>query len=370
MPKDQVSCENHIPLASPRCAPGGFSLLGLRDDLYYRVMVYGEPRSRGTARYRKPPLTHEELVGRMRGHGIGIDDEAKALRYLGEIGYYRLSPYVIPFRVLRSSEKVKPGTTFDDILRLYVFDRHLRLLVLDGIERIEVAVRANLTDVMATSTGDSHWYTQLNHFRNQGAQSELLSQLTHRCEAQLRRPAEEPGDDVTYPGALEHYLTHYGQPVLPPSWLMVEMLTIGQLQHMISNLKMRSMRTRIARGLGLNDELLQSWLRAYVRVRNVCAHHGRLWNVGLGVAAKLPKTGGTPWLTDRSSVEKDPLRRRLYPVLVSIQSTLHTINPHSSWGSRLIQLMAEYPEVPLSGLGMFPGWEEDEFWVTSGVAGL
>lgn len=298
----------------------------------------------------------------MYSRGIQISDHDRTVRYLGEIGYYRLSPYVIPFREERDHDRVRPGTTFDDVLELYVFDRHLRLLVLDGIERIEVAVRANLTDVMAASTGDPHWYTQLRHFSNRDPQRGLLEELEQQCDRQLRAPAEDPGDDVTYPGALEHYLTHYGTPRLPPSWLMVEMLTLGQLQRMISNLKSRAARTDIASGLGINEKLLISWLRAYVRVRNICAHHGRLWNVGLGVAAKLPREGAVPWLADPAVVEGDPARRRLYPVLISVQSVLCTINPHSSWSSRLVSLMAEYPHVPLQALGMSPGWELDEFW--------
>ncbi len=164
--------------------------------------------------------------------------------------------------------------------------------------------------------------------------------------------------------ALEHYLTTYGSPDLPPSWLMVETLTIGQLDAVIRNLAQKRDRTAIARSLGINDVLLESWLRTYVRVRNICAHHGRLWNVGLGVYPAIPTSRKVHWLSDTESM--DAVRRqRLYPVLTSLQSILSTISPNSSWSARLRHLLARHPNVPLRAMGIPGDWLLDPFWRAS-----
>lgn len=319
-------------------------------------------RARGSDVYAKPALTHEQLVERMRSRGLVVADQDRALRYLRQIGYYRLSPYMIPFQQGRGDHTFQPGTSFDDVLGLYVFDRQLRLLVLDGLERIEVAVRANVTDTMS-AVGGPHWYLDPTWFKSLSDHQRLIDDVRTECRDKLNRPAEDAGDQVVFPSALEHYLTRYGQPELPPSWVMTEMLTIGQLSHLVGNIDQRSYRTEIARGLGINDPLLISWLRTYNRVRNICAHHGRLWNVGLGVYPALPITQAVPWLADRDAIARYPDRaKRLYPVLTSIQAILLTVAPHSSWAQRLIDLIEAHPDLPLRGMGLFPAWSEDPFW--------
>ncbi|WP_036878001.1 Abi family protein, partial [Prauserella rugosa] len=110
-------------------------------------------RARGSLRYEKPPLTVDALLTLLSERGLHFPDPDKAGRYLRHIGYYRLSPYTIPFqqRDRWPAHIFREGTTFEDVLDLYVFDRALRLLVTDALERVEVAVRAALTDHMSTA---------------------------------------------------------------------------------------------------------------------------------------------------------------------------------------------------------------------------
>lgn len=319
------------------------------------------PRARGTGRYDKPALALDQLVDRLADRGLGIPDRDRATRYLRHLGYYRLSPYTIPFQVPGTDHQFKPGVEFDNVLDLYVFDRSLRLLVLDAVERIEVAIRSALTDHMSLNYGDPHWYADAQYFRDRRRHQRFLEDVQKACDDQLNRAAEHPGDGIVFRSALEHYLTTYGEPELPPSWLMVEMLTIGQLDHLVRNLKVRADKTAIARTLGLNAVLMESWLRTYVRVRNICAHHGRLWNVGLGVYPALPSSAAIAWLADPSAVTARRAKQ-LYPVLVSLQSVLDTISPHSSWAQRLSDLMTDHPHLPLRGIGMPDDWRLDPFW--------
>lgn len=120
-------------------------------------------RPRGSLLFEKPPLGLDELVDRLVDRGLTVPDRDRARRYLRHIGYYRLSPYTIPFQRGGPDHLFRAGTGFDDVVDLYVFDRALRLLVMDALERVEVAVRAALTDHMSTTYGDSHWYINASH---------------------------------------------------------------------------------------------------------------------------------------------------------------------------------------------------------------
>lgn len=322
------------------------------------------PRPRGVLRYDKPALSLHALVERLSERGLEIPDPERATRYLRHIGYFRLSTYTIPFQQGQPDHLFRDGAAFDDVLDIYVLDRALRLLVMDALERVEVAVRAALTDHMSTTHEDPHWYVDVRHFQNGGKHAGLLKMIRETSEARLLGVPEQVGKEdvgVVYRSALEHYLLTYGEPELPPSWLMVETLTLGQLNNVIDNLKLRADRSAVAARLGLNEPILMSWLRTYVRVRNICAHHGRLWNVGIGVYPAIPTSAGISWLKGEGAL---PARseKRLYPVLVSLQSVLEVVSPRSTWARRLHELVSTRPPMNLAGMGIPADWAEDEFW--------
>lgn len=345
----------YIPHASPRCALGRFSAWAKEG---FQCLP---SRPRGTRSYDKPPLSLDALVSRLVGRGMDIPDPDRARRYLRHIGYYRLSPYTIPFQQGRPDHLLREGTAFDDVLDLYVFNRALRLLVMDALERVEVAVRAALTDHMSTTYADPHWYLDAKHFRSSDRHAGLLKIVRSTCDERLRGKPDVGEGSLVHRSALEHYLTTYGSPDLPPSWIMVETLTIGQLTNTYRNLGSRTDRTSVANSVGLTTTVLESWIQTYVRVRNICAHHGRLWNVGLGFYPVIPTSPSVPWLKGDHAL---PARstKRLYPVLVSLQAVVDSVSPHSGWAQRLHKLLSTRPLQNLHGMGVPEGWRNDEFW--------
>ena len=114
-------------------------------------------------------------------------------------GYYRLSPYTIPFQTDRTTHSFSPGTTFDDILYIYVFDRQLRLLTTDALERVEVAVRAAVSNTMSTQgEGGAFWYRNLSSYQSRKDHSatvehiEHLTELGRQCAPSTRREQTAP----------------------------------------------------------------------------------------------------------------------------------------------------------------------------------
>lgn len=326
-----------------------------------------QQRERGARVFEKPARTADELVDQLDQRGLVIPDRDRAKRYVRQLGYFRLSPYTIPFQELpRTNEHLfKPEVEFDHVLDLYVFDRQLRLLVMDALGRIEVAVRAAISDHMAITHEDPHWYTNAEHFRTADRHRKFIELIEKEVRDQRSRDAEQDGSEetagVVFRSALEHYVVTYGEPELPPSWLTVELLTIGQLDGLYSNLKRLKDMDIIAKSLGLSEPILRSWLKTYVRVRNVCAHHGRLWNVGLGVYPKIPTSRDISWLQGGDALPRSS-EKRLYPVLVSLQVVLNVISPRSSWASRLHALLSSRPAMNLRGMGIPEDWASDPFW--------
>lgn len=224
--------------------------------------------------YQKPPLVISDQIEKLKQRGLFPDGltEAECQRvsaYLSTIGFYRLSAYFIPFEDKTNTEiqhAFLPGTTFDQILSLYVFDRQLRLLILEALERIEVAVRTGWTNALTTSTCDSHAYMKPEHFKN-----------PHEHLKHLNRLASEVQDSKeTF---VTSYRKKYAEPFLPPTWAVVETLSFGGLSLWYSNTRDNHVKKQVSDRFGIPTvELMDGVLEALTVLRNVCAHHARCWN--------------------------------------------------------------------------------------------
>jgi abortive infection bacteriophage resistance protein len=330
-------------------------------------------------RFEKPALSLDEQLGQLAERGLSIVDSSRARRYLARIGYYRLSPYMIPFQLEGGGHQFRAGTEFDSVLRLYIFDRQLRLLVMDALERFEVALRATLSNHMALKEHDPFWYLQPSSFDVRYDHGRLVQSLKKDMDDEKTRMTRDlaklanrsPRDPAKAIAAaqkqsfIRHYLSTYTEPELPPSWMMIEMLSFGDLMYMYRNLAERDDRKEIARQLGVTDELLSSWLGTFQYTRNLCAHHGRLWNRQFGTSPSIPRSPEVAWLSQANTFQGSGSYRRfrVYPVLVALQTILKTISPNSSWATRLFDLLSEFDSVPLNPMGFPPGWDKDEFWV-------
>lgn len=336
--------------------------------------------------YTKPACPTVSLLEQWQSRGMHIPNMQRAERYLTQIGYYRLSAYTIPFQQASTETHCfKLGVCFDDILSLYVFDRELRLLVLDALERIEIAVRANICNHMSITYADPFWYTTHRHFKQEYQHSRLVSTIQTQLNDEARRMERDESfiasskhlshdqkqkrlDQVRKANFVRHYISKYTQNNLPPCWMMVEMLTWGDLSFLYDGLLSSADQKAIAQGLGTHAELLISWIKALNDIRNICAHHGRLWNKEFGRSVKIPKSNNhlnsKKWLM-KPVVLTDPhirFEKRLYPAIVVIQSLLYTICPYTSWPARLHSLLHKYPDLHLASMGIPPNWYEDPFW--------
>lgn len=115
-------------------------------------------------KYEKHPIDTREQVLRLKERGLIIQDELLAEQYLHNISYYRLRAYTYPFQMNEEGKEhifIQDNISFDDIIKLYCFDRRLRTLLFNVIEKIEVAMRTRIALTYSVDTGDGFWF--LNH---------------------------------------------------------------------------------------------------------------------------------------------------------------------------------------------------------------
>lgn len=296
-------------------------------------------------KYQKPPLSIEGQIKLLSERGLIISDKEKASHYLSNISYYRLRAYTYPFQDNRNlNHPFHKGVTFDNILDLYIFDRELRLLVFDAIERIEIALRTQIVHQFSLGYG-SHWheapslYNNINHFVRD----------MYTLQKEVGRSSEV---------FIKHYRKKYKNPLNPPVWMCLEVASMGLLSKIYENLKMNSEKKEIARHFGLaHPFVLESWMHSLSNVRNICAHHGRLWNRRLVKAPKLPKRTLNTWLGSQPADAQ-----KSYTVLSCILYIMNIISPGHEWKTRLKQLLGESPSVSLTEMGFPENWIEEKLW--------
>lgn len=313
--------------------------------------------------YNKPPLTYTEQVELLISRGLLVSDKKRAERHLSNISYYRLSAYMRTYKQIANGgilDDFIPGTTWDMVYNLYVFDRKLRLLVFDAIERLEVAIRTQIIYQLSHKYG-SHWQDDKNIFNS----PETITlrdgrKVVKDVYVDIQRHIKEQLNNNKAEEFIQHYCRKYDSPENPPSWMSVEVMYFNHLSRICTELKNRSDKTEIAKYFFLPPDIFCSWLHTINYVRNICAHHARLGNRGLDITPKVLKFSRVRvWISKPDTVETS----RIYYFLCMLNYLLQTINPTSTFKQRLKALLEEYSEIVSTDAMGFPhDWVNEKIW--------
>lgn len=300
--------------------------------------------------YTKKPLSLVKQVERLKQRGLIFDDENEAIVYLSNISYYRLRAYTFPFQ--ENSEDSEHNFTrkdihFKDIIDLYCFDRRLRSLIFNAIEKIEVAVRAKIVQIYAESTNDSHWYNNKNLYRSQ------YDELTKHIKDDVGRSNED---------FIKHYNSKYASPLMPPSWMALEVVSFATLSRLFQSLILDDRKESITQQFGLKKvKILENWLHSISNLRNCCAHHSRVWNRRFMVNVTLPYDTLYPFM-DKTTIGQIH-SNKLFAVLSCIAYVLDIISPGSDFKKNVKELLkSDCRLLDLKDMGFPRYWQSLPVW--------
>lgn len=296
-------------------------------------------------KFEKPSLSIADQIALLERRGMAVPDIAAAEHYLRHISYYRLRAYWLPFErpANDGDHGFQAGASISQAVRLYMFDRELRLLVMDAIERIEVSLRGGWAHHLATKYGP-HGYLNPALYDRPDRYARAYSGLLEEI-------------DRSKDTFIVHYRTKYDDPEQPPIWMTAEVMSLGQLSKWMGNLKHRQDRRSIARSYGVDEKILVSIAHHLTYIRNICAHHGRLWNKQFTVTMTVPYApDGLRQAMNTNST------RKIYNTLVAIGYLIEIVAPGSGWKKRLVDLMAECDLASPSAMGFPDNWRMMDFW--------
>lgn len=301
------------------------------------------------ATFSKTPKTLQDQVLLLQSRGMTINQPTVAEFYLSQINYYRLSAYWLPFESNHTTHIFKSSTTFEQVLELYSFDRELRLLLLDAIERIEIAIR-------------SHWAYELAHLHGTHAHMDVSIHKSFKIwNANLTKLLSEL-DRAKDEDFIKHYLQNYQKPELPPVWVICEVMSFGQLSRWYQQLAPSRTRRAIAKHFDCDEQQFEGILQHIVYIRNVCAHHSRLWNRKLTKTIPQPKTKPRNLASQCNFATTHDANRRIYNTLVFLLCFMDQIAPNHHWRQRLLQLIHNHSSIPLQDMGFPQGWQSFPIW--------
>lgn len=294
-------------------------------------------------RYTKTPFTVDQHIQLLKSRGLNILDEERAAKYLSNIGYFRLSGYM--YHLQKDLHQFIEEVTFNDVILYYKFDKELRSLVLEYLERIEIALRAKLNDKYSLNHG-FYWYTQYGLYDDKTVYDAINEKVRDRFE----NPQER---------FLKSFKNKYTSESLPPSNMAMEVLTLGKLSRLYKGLSNNEEKAEIAKEFNLPSTILSTWFMSMANVRNICAHHSRLWN--RKITAYPPKIPSRKKYQFNGVLPND-FNTTSYGVISMIDRLLNEINSNNTFVDKFVGLIEKYPLVNMRFMGFPEDWKDNPAW--------
>lgn len=290
---------------------------------------------------------HDQVL-LLSDRGLFIQNDEDTIRVLNSISYFRLSGYWWPMQSDKINHIFKPNSKFSDVVMLYHFDKELRMLLFDVIEQIEIALRTRM-GYCFSECFSPWWFEDKSLFMSKKFfETNLLiidKELSRTSEDFIKAHRKKYCDDKRR----------------PPSWKTLEVLSFGTLSKLYKNFKPKHSvhLDQIANQFSLQTfEILQNWLESLSVLRNMCAHHARVWNKIYPGVIKLPDRMSSAWISDI------PFNNKLYSRLCVVKYLLDSIDPQNEFKSRLLFLLNKYPHVDLNAMGFCANWETEALWMS------
>ncbi|WP_379933083.1 Abi family protein [Enterobacter sichuanensis] len=317
----------------------------------------------------EPVKIHKEydaLIELLESRDMTIPDRDHAIRKITQVGYYRLSGFWYPCRLPEVTDgkitgridRLRRGTSFRDIYDLYLFDKRLRLLMMNALERVEIYVRSVIAHEMGRfgplSYLDDSFINPKHLVIKPGKETSTRDEWKRKHQAEINKSRED---------FIRWHISRYEG---IPFWVAIEVWDFGLMSKYYGMLKDQHRNAILAR-LGIaagNGAIFENWLSAMNVLRNRCAHHCRIWNkVNEPRLRPLP---GHPYFQGLNLDEH--AYERLYSMIAILWFLIKKIGPGSEWINHIADLIDKKPTPPgchLTAMG-FPnndGFPRESFGI-------
>ncbi len=296
--------------------------------------------------YKKKHKTFDEQLELLKTKKLIIQNDGYALSKLKHINYYRLSAYFLPLQHKQNSAHKNiflPDTTFEDIIGLYYFDSELRKIIFEAIESIEIYLRTQISYVHSKKFG-AFGYLDIDNLRTN------LQESFDELQTDIRKEKKRSKEVF-----IRHFKEKYNTTDLP-IWSAVEIISFGSLSKLFMLLKTEEQVEVIKDMDGINKIVFVKWLKALSSVRNICAHHSRLWNRTLGISFEVPRN-------NTKFIGLNQSKNKVFFALCVIEYILSCIGEDEIiFKTKLKQLLHKYPNIDKRSMGFIDEWEGLDIW--------
>lgn len=283
--------------------------------------------------------TIDEQIALLRSRGLAIADEELARDFLLRNNYYRISGYSL---TLRSHDVFSKNASFQNIVDIYCFDHEFRHVLLQYIEKIEVAVKSVYTHEFTRLHGPTG-YLDVSHFTDPVKYKEIIDKVEKQKDSRLPHEAY-----------LKHYIEELKEDI--PLWAYIDLFTISDVSFMYK-ISEKDVKDAVAASLGLyarGADILERFMHSITIIRNLCAHGSRLYN-------RLFEQ--KPWLNKKEQrlliKGKDGIvdNAHLFGFIL-IMRRLLKLEEFTEMKAQILELNGKYPFVDMRYYGFPKGWDD------------
>lgn len=299
-------------------------------------------------KFGKPALSLDDQLALLEARGMAVPDREAARHALAHGNYYRLRGYWLILEVKQDdgSHRFRDGSDLTTVLAISQFDESLRSLVTEAAAKVEVSVRTQFAYHISNIHGP-HSYLDQALFHDPLKHARCLESL----HEEIMRSHEV---------FIGHYLGKYTDPPLPPLWAACEVMSLGSLSKWYENLDARSDRKQIADAYDMDERTLSSFLHHLTTLRNICAHHCRLWNRRFTVTMQVPRN--RPIVGVRAFQQGNENERRVYNSLTMLGHMMNVILPGNDWLQRVRRLVESSAHIDVAAMGFPNDWRTRQLW--------
>lgn len=293
-------------------------------------------------KYTKRSLTIQEQAQLLIDRGLN-SDYYELCEFLEYFSYYRLSGYLFPYK---NSDETYNDISLEKVKKIVEFDSKLRNLVFCGIEKLEILFRSNLVNVISLEKGPFSYiekdliFYKLSDEKHQIILDKLKNELSRSHEVFIRHFKNKYGDQHEY----------------PPIWMVAEILSFGSIISLYNNMDIK-LQKKVIENFNIPLPVVKSWFLSLNTVRNVCAHHSRLWNKRLGIKVKLPNDRK---YKDWHIVEIP--NDKIFVVLTIINFFYKSIFGNPEFQDYVKELLSDYDFINFKQMGIPDNWNESPLW--------